>query len=267
MDLLLAMGKESGLQSDSEIHSWIELVLGQAIRKKLSLPSIMPILKSSLELCRSRNPSKWLSQSLPKEVIQFWSIARFGRVGGCPNGLANLFQRRPRSGLMEAHKIALEQCLIQQVLQVKDDDLTIRSRREGFTRTVTKLLSLVDMNGRLEFLQLLCQHSPTLDFDLTAWPPTEKERQLVPVWDYGVLCTLSPESSNLLFKRSLYLYRCDEFLPSSDVGNRHTWDLSWDEQCLLWATWEFSAAQDNDTFLSLAKVRNNHHLDPRKSSY
>ena len=250
MDLLLVVRKERGLQKDKEIHGWVDSIIGQAIRKKLPLPSIVLILNSSLELCRLRDPSKWLSRSLPRDVIQFWSIARFGcseRSRWC-TGLAKMFQRRRRSEFTEAHKISLEQCMIQQVLQVKDDDFIIHPRPARFKGALVSLLNFVPRKGTLEFLQLLCRHSPNLSFDLTAWPPTEKERQILPFWDSDILQMLPPDRSKLLFKRSLHIYRCEEFLPDLEIGEPQSWAISWRAQCFLWETWEASAVNRNGDF-------------------
>ncbi|KAH8691475.1 hypothetical protein BGW36DRAFT_388391 [Talaromyces proteolyticus] len=250
MDLLLAVGKEPGLQSDYELHDWIQSILRLAIRKSQPFQSILFVLNSSLELCQSRGTSRWLSQYLSKNIIQLWSIAKFGGVGSHANTSRELWHSRFRT----ANKSSLEQCLIQQVLKVEDDNLIIHPRGAQFTKTVAKLLSLVHMKGRLELLQLLCQHSPTLKLDLTAWPPSEKERQFIPVWDYEILRILPLDSSKLLFKRSLHIYRCEEFLPSSDFNPQSSWALSWEEQSLLWVRWECSAIKKNGGFPVTLKV-------------
>lgn len=248
MDMLLALDKNPQLLRDYEIDKWVNSILNLAFRRKLLFQQIMPLLNCSLALCRSQRHGNWLSRPFPKAVVQFWSIARFGGAGGSLTSLTKIFRRQCRSGVTEEDKILLEQCLIEQVLRIKDDTLTVYPSRAQFTKAVTSLLSLVDMKGRLTSLQLLCQHSPTLKFDLTVWPPSKQEREIVPVWDYNVLRMLSPDSSKMLFDRSLHIHRCDEFLPTSNDDKDSPGVLSWTTQCNLWVSWELSAADGNDDF-------------------
>ncbi|OKO99074.1 hypothetical protein PENSUB_8460 [Penicillium subrubescens] len=63
------------------IRRWTELVVRLAIRRNLPFDSILPIISSSLEMCRVADSSDWLSQYLPVEVIRCWSLARFGASG------------------------------------------------------------------------------------------------------------------------------------------------------------------------------------------
>ncbi|CRG84051.1 Receptor-type tyrosine-protein phosphatase zeta [Talaromyces islandicus] len=253
MDMLISLDKNPQLLRDYEIDEWLNSILSLALHRKLLFQQIMPILDRSLALCRSQHHGNWLSRPFPEAVVQFWSISRFGGAGGFVTSLTRMFQRRCCSGVTEGDKILLEQCLIDQVLRIKDDTLTVYPSRAQFTKAVTSFLSLVDMKGRLTSLQLLCQHSPTLKFDLTVWPPSKKERELVPVWDYNVLRMLSPDSSKVLFDRSLYIHRCDEFLPNSNGAKGSPRVLSWTTLCNLWVSWEFSAADGNDSFPTTRK--------------
>ncbi|KAL4749470.1 hypothetical protein BDW72DRAFT_214059 [Aspergillus terricola var. indicus] len=169
--------------------------------------------------------SDWLSRALSRDIVQFWSISHFGRT-------------RPLKDL-SAYQVELEDCLIKRVLQVKDESFQNQGeKRRQFSRTLNDLLCLLDIRGRKEFLQLVCRHSPTLEFDLATWPPSQREQELMPCWDMNVLGRLRPDDSESLFSRSLHIYHCEEFLPSSDGRNPHLKMPSWEEQCLLWARWE-----------------------------
>ncbi|KAL4738075.1 hypothetical protein BDV11DRAFT_216239 [Aspergillus similis] len=184
----------------------------------------------------------WLSRSLSQDIIQFWSISRFGRVGVFPKGLVAEYQRR-RWWLKElsANQVELEDCLTK-VLQVKDESFQVLGKkRQQFSRTLYDLFWLVDIRGRKEFLQLVCRHSPTLDFDLAAWPPSQREQELMPCWDLDILNKLRKDDTESLFYRSLHIFHCEEFLPSSDSRNPDLKMPSWEEQCLLWASWEFTS--------------------------
>jgi hypothetical protein len=70
--------------------------------------------------------------------------------------------------------------LIQKVLQAEDQNFNAQKDRPQFMVRVRNLISLVDSKGRLELLQMLCKYSPSLGFDLTCWPPSKKEQELMP---------------------------------------------------------------------------------------
>lgn len=247
-DLLQLMGEESDLQNDRQVQQWIDSVLAQAFRDKFPFEKIMPLIISSLKLSRSRKSSNWLGQSLPRTVMQFWSQARFGHVHRWQQGVAQMLEKRRSLRPTAAHQDALEQCLIEQVLQVEDRELVVQGRRKWFTGCIVSLLGLVDKNGRLEFLRLICRHSPVLNFDLKAWPPSKEERRFVPVWNYDVLCMLRSKDSKVLFERSLHIHQCEDFIPKPVEGGRDAWNLSWEQQCQFWADWESSAAETIDDF-------------------
>jgi hypothetical protein len=231
------------------IRRWTELVVRLAIRRNLPFDSILPIISSSLEMCRVADSSDWLSQYLPVEVIRCWSLARFGASGHQGPFYPTMRRLRASSPSRPSavNQAALEYCLIQQVLKSRDERLSVQRTQATFTRELCKLLSYVHIDGKLEFLQLLCRHSPTLNFDLTVWPPSEEERKLIPVWEYDVLRGLPVSSSKALFRRILQSHHCDTYLPS-DLVERNSWKLFWENQCSLWAKWEGSTAKTSDDF-------------------
>ncbi|KAJ5774534.1 hypothetical protein N7457_009430 [Penicillium paradoxum] len=252
MDLLMAMEKEPEQHSNDEIDQWVEEILDKMIREKLPVESILLILNQGSAVCqasalaRPKDSVGWLSRGLSQFVIQLWSISRFGRVGGSLSGLMAKYRQRRRTKPLSGHQASLEQCLIQKILHVNDESFSIQQGRPRFTRTIINLLSLVDKQGRMEFLQLLFQHSPSLQIDLTAWPPSKKEEEVMPCWDIDVLRILPPEDSKSLFRRSLHIHHCEEFLPSSQGKDSGSKIPSWEAQCRLWATWESVGSQGDD---------------------
>lgn len=231
------------------IRQWTGKILSIAIRRRLPFDSTILIISSSLDMCRAADSSNWLSQDLPIQVIRCWSMVRFGASGDkgpfypAMKKILGSSPSRPRA----VHRAALERCLVEQVLQIMDERLSVKPKQADFTRHLTQLLSNVHIDGRLEFLQLLSRHAPTLNFDLAAWPPSAEERKLIPVWEHRVLCLLPLHRSKILFQRLLQIHHCDTFLPS-DVLEQNLWALSWEQQCSLWASWECSTAKASHDF-------------------
>ncbi|KAJ5948317.1 hypothetical protein N7466_001332 [Penicillium verhagenii] len=256
VDLLLQIraGEPDLRTSPSLMRQCTELILSIAIRRRLPFASILPIINLSLEMCQAADSSDWLSRDLPKDVIRCWSMARFGRYGSTKpfhaamkkSGASSPSQPRP------VNQAELQICLIENVLQVREDRLSTQSGQQEFTRQLTHLISNVHMDGRLEFLQLICRHSPSLNFDLTAWPPSEEEKKLVPIWENRLLSMLPGPSSKILFQRSLYIHNCDTFL-TKNLVEQNAWLLSWEQQCSLWASWEFLIAATSDDFVVTRK--------------
>ncbi|KAL4987777.1 hypothetical protein BDW68DRAFT_160422 [Aspergillus falconensis] len=245
MDLLMAMEKEPRTLSNHQLAQLVEALAEQGIREKLPFGSILLILNHGLAALqinaetRRSESSGWLSRSISRDVVLFWSFARFGgRERSHPETLAVRYWKKRPVKTLSAHQTDLEECLIEKVLQIKDESFKVQKSGRRFPRALTDLLYLVDIKGRLEFLHLLCRHSPTLNFDLTAWPPSQKEHELMPCWDLGILNMLRPDDSKSLFSRSLHIHRCEEFLAISDDGYPGLKAPSWEDQCLLWATWE-----------------------------
>ncbi|KAL2853249.1 hypothetical protein BJY01DRAFT_244219 [Aspergillus pseudoustus] len=258
IDLLMVIEKEPSLHSEYEIEYWLEAIMKKAIRERLPFNSILQILNLALTAFQAtalaqpksgRGTSGWLYQPLSEAIAQFWSISRFGRVGGIAKGIVAKYQKRRRTKGLSAHRDALEKCLIEKVLQVKDKNFKARGQdpRE-FVLRVDGFLSLVHKEGRLELLQLLCRHSPHLEFDLAAWPPSQTEAELIPCWHLNILNTLPSDGCWFLFRRSLHNYQCEEFLPEYNDKDTNSHIPSWEAQCLLWATWESISPKGNVGF-------------------
>ncbi|KAL4994406.1 hypothetical protein BDV10DRAFT_189076 [Aspergillus recurvatus] len=245
MDFLMAMEKEPKALSNHDLEQWVEAVAKKGICQQLPFRSILLILNQGLAALqisantRLGGSSGWLSRSISHDVVQFWSVSRFGGRGrSYPKSLAARYWKKRRTKILSVHQDDLQQCLIGKVLQIKDKSFSAQKASRQSSRALTDLLNLVNKKGRLEFLQLLCRHSPTLHFDLTTWPPSQKEQERMPCWDLNVLKMLRPEDSKLLFNRSLYIHHCEEFLPISDDRYPGLKIPTWEAQCQLWATWE-----------------------------
>lgn len=253
IDMLQLIAKDPRLQcgytfGEYETSIWVRSVLKLAIRRCESFDVILLIITTEPVFSRSRQ-FDYVRPFLPERVIiQLWSLARFGSAGSSLSSFGDIIDElRMREACRPTvvHRAALEDCLIKHVIQAAAGDCALQPRHPEFTKKVARLLWLVASEGRFDFLQLLCRHLPTLRFDITAWPPSEEERQLVPTWGHAVLQRLSLDSSKSLFERSLHVFHCEEFLPDLDGTQRRCFP-SWEEQCQLWADWESSAAKTVD---------------------
>ncbi|KAJ5642409.1 hypothetical protein N7490_006409 [Penicillium lividum] len=256
MDLLseFKASKSDPWSSNTLIRQWTQRIIKLAIGQRLPFDSLLTIIVSSLEMWRDGDSSKWPLQYLPQEFIRLWSMARFGKFGSeVPFGATMkeaeaLFSSRLKS----ASQDALELCLVEQVLHNKNQRPSALSFPSPSTARLDELisnnlLSYVHIDGRFEFLQLLCRHSPYLNFDLTVWPPSEEERKLVPVWKYNVLSILPKHGAKALFQRSLEIHKCDTFL-TEEVLKRNPCGLDWELQCRLWAIWESLTSKGSEGF-------------------
>ncbi|KAJ6015494.1 hypothetical protein N7540_010085 [Penicillium herquei] len=240
LDLLMAMSREPKLQAENQVYCWIELIVGLGIRKRLPPQSFSHILHTALSLCRSSGFQNWLTNSLVNDIFALWSTARFGGVGTFSQvGLASkVLKGCPRH--LSDYCSALDQILVQDVLQIESRKLPADPKAGSFFPTLVTLVTIVKREGRFEFLKLLCQHSPTLAFDITSFPPSEKEKELIPIWSYDLLRALPLQFSKLLFDRSLYP-REGNFILDTDF-------LSWGNQCNLWACWEAASDKRHEDF-------------------
>lgn len=259
MDVLHVFQNDSKLKESirsDEIHGWVQSILQLAIHRKLSFDFILVFLKQSLPLYRTACSNDWLYDILSQDVIRWWSIAHLDKAG-FPLMSRSIIKKTWRihpSRPTVAHRAMLEKLMITELLQFKDDDrLDVQRHRYQLSRAMVFLLSLVSTKGRFELLQLICKHSPFLNFDVKVSPPSEREVKLVPVWDYDVLSILPPEGRKYLFRRSLDIYRCDEFLPRPDDIGQRLWKLSWQEQCLLWVDTELATAKAIDDMVVTQK--------------
>jgi hypothetical protein len=109
-----------------------------------------------------------------------------------------------------------------------------------------KMLQQIALPGRLPFIRLICQHSEYLKFDIDAFPPSEREMKLVPVWHFQILRALPDLDSKRLFDRMLAIHRCKEFVPTPADST----SLSWTQQCLLQIGQEARTTSTDDLLFS-----------------
>ncbi|KAJ5731328.1 uncharacterized protein N7483_005836 [Penicillium malachiteum] len=241
LDLLITMSREPKLQNGNQVYCWIKWIVGLAIRKRPPPRSLFLILHTALSLCRSTEFQNWLRKSIFNDIVALWSTARFGDVGTFSQvGLASKVLKKKCSRNLPGYCSSFEQILIQDELQIESEELPTNPKIGSFFPTLVTLVTIVKREGRFEFLKLLCQHSPTLAFDITSFPSSEKEKELIPIWSYDLLHTLPLQSSRLLFDRSLYP-REGEFILDTDF-------LSWGNQCNLWAYWEAACDKRHEDF-------------------
>ncbi|KAJ5898869.1 hypothetical protein N7495_003613 [Penicillium taxi] len=219
-------------------RQWITLVLNLAIRRGVPFDTIMPIIKCGLDISRLVSSHNWLDSPLAKDVVRCWSMIRFGTFKDIPpfHPVMTKTHAASPSRPSAVNEVALEQILLDQVLNLEDHGLSENMQANLIDR-LTRLLNNVHSQGRLQLLQLVCKHAPNLNFDLTAWPPSEKERELFPIWDYRILALLDPGHSKVLFQRQLKIHSCETFL-SNTLIKQNSWNMSWELQCTLWASWE-----------------------------
>jgi hypothetical protein len=240
--------KEPKLLDDKDlIRQWTEDVLSLAIRSNVPFGTILHLISTCLEMCRAADTKSWILPSLPGLVIRCWSTAKFGVYKEPFYSFCRKVQLSSPSQPKAIDQTALEDCLIQHVLQTRDERVSAQPRQANLSLLLNGMLLDVHIDGRLEFLQLFCKHSPTLNFDLEAWPPSEEERKLIPIWEHCVLGVLPVSSSMALFRRSLHIHQHDKFLPD-DLLKQNSWALTWEQQCSLWARWESSIPEASNDF-------------------
>ncbi|KAL1852610.1 hypothetical protein Plec18170_005741 [Paecilomyces lecythidis] len=256
MDFLLVLETESEMKTrvnGPQINTWIHSTLRLAILRRMHLEPILVFLRRCLPLYRSIH-SDWLTDDITQEIIQWWSIAKSGKYGDSwSNSMMDKIQRRHQPRPTRAHQEILRKLIVEEVLQHRDKNLDVQSRRHIFMDTVGDLLSLVSSECRKELLCLICKHSPCLSFDIMTATPSEQEVQLIPVWDYDVLQKLPPEDAKYLFDRALAISGCDEFLSSADEQGQRSSSLSWKEQCFIWADAEAASAKSIDDLVMTQK--------------
>lgn len=121
--------------SGTLIRQWTVKILRLAIRRSLPFDSILPIISSSLEMRRAVDSSNWLSQYPPIEVIRCWTMVRFG-VSGDKGPLHPALKKARASSPSRPRAVnqgALERCLVEQVLQTRDERLSVQPKQGDFT--------------------------------------------------------------------------------------------------------------------------------------
>lgn len=227
--------------ADSALKTRIQRVLPQHIHETLDVEVRRRVeFDHILVFCEhvvrsySGGDKSWKGGDNPlfKHIIRYWSVAR-SRVASIASPCS-----QHRTHPSAKHTEALESLLIQVIGQIPQPTLDVRKDRTEFDSRVKHPLGEISREARFPFIKLFCRHAKFLDIDLDVWPPSERETHLFPAWDLSLLRSLPAADAELLFKRSLAINDCDEFLPPQEEvpgnGNR----ISWSEQCVLKAGWE-----------------------------
>ncbi|KAL5358612.1 hypothetical protein BJX96DRAFT_173605 [Aspergillus floccosus] len=179
-----------------------------------------------------------LTVPLAGELLTYWSVAVCGQPSTTAESVAKKhvskkYAHRPKT----EHRPALERLIVQILRDYPDEQFDVQTLPRGhFSKSVESLCESVAPEARLSLLQLLCQHTKYLSYDMSSPVPSERERSLPPAWPPAVLTLLPAADAEHLFRRTLKIYGCAEFLPYIDVATTHGFDLL--SQHMLKAGWE-----------------------------
>ncbi|GES65259.1 hypothetical protein ATEIFO6365_0010018500 [Aspergillus terreus] len=179
-----------------------------------------------------------LTVPLARELLVYWSLAVCGETSTTAESVVKTRISKKNAPRPNAeHRPALERLIVQILRDYPDEQLDVQNiPREDFSKSVECLCETVAPEARLSLLQLLCQHTKYLSYDISSPIPSERERSLPPAWPPSVLRLLPAADAEHLFRRTLKVYSCAEFLPDIDVATTHGFDLVY--QHMLKAKWE-----------------------------
>ncbi|KAJ5482750.1 hypothetical protein N7539_006196 [Penicillium diatomitis] len=244
------------------INKWAKKIVHLAIRRNVSIDVLCAIISACLGLlcdgdrshwidrCKKCHCENWVSDILPFEVIRCWSTARFGVCADeLPFYSSIKIKRNSPSWPTPDYVTALESCMVNDVFMLidKQELAWLHDRPVGLSRYLSRMVERVPIDKRIEFLQLVCKHCPTLSFDMTMWPPSEREAEVLPIWDIALLSKMPLTRSKELFERSLHVNNCETFI-SDDLLKKNDWAMTWEEQCMLWSGWETLSAKTHQDF-------------------
>ncbi|KAB8207745.1 hypothetical protein BDV34DRAFT_65283 [Aspergillus parasiticus] len=239
LDLYHLMSKNFifALLAGSVRQEYIKKALRLACRKKLPSIYITIFLQHMtpywLRLTRILSDDS-LTEPLFQEIIGCWSIARCGTTGISTQSTVKRFTKSHyRSRPAKSDEIALESSMVH-LIRYAADPRKVKSDRPLIK---TELLEQIAPSERFKFLKLFCQHSEHLRFDIDVSPPSERERKLVPIWDFETLRVLPDKDGQRLFDRMLVMHGCGEFIPTPPEVKT----LNWIKQCHLKIGWEARA--------------------------
>lgn len=239
-------------ERDVEVHdheSYIKDCIRLAERKHLPFQSILQFFQGLATVVPKIWKTGLLRTTLTLELLRCWSVARFGSPGSERVVMKRSMHPEHPSHPRPEHGDALESTLVNLLEQNQDTDLNPQKHWNAFMRIVKQTFKHVAPNARLPFLELLCRHSEYLfkgagyefSFDVKKSPPRDKERHILPRWDYNILRLLPAADGYVLFDRMLAIHACKDFVPVEDGQDG---DLSLGQQCRLKTQWEAQGAED-----------------------
>lgn len=230
-------------------ESYIKDCIRLAEKKHLPFQSILQFFQGLTTVAPKIWKTGLLRTTLALELLRCWSVVRFGSPGPKRVVMKRSMHPDHPSHPRSEHGDALESTLVKLLEQDQDTDLNPQKPRNGFMRLVKQCLKHVAPNARLSILELLCRHSEYLfkcdgsgfSFDAKKSPPGDKERHILPRWDYDILQFLPAADGQVLFDRMLAIHACKDFVP---VDDRQDGDLFLEQQCRLKAQWEAQGTED-----------------------
>ncbi|KAE8141671.1 hypothetical protein BDV38DRAFT_237306 [Aspergillus pseudotamarii] len=237
LDLYHVMSDNSllDLMAGSAREGYIKKALRLACRKNLPSNYITIFLQHMTPYWLRRARTMWngtLTEPLFQEIIGCWSIARCGTTGNNTESTVERFTRSPSSSRpTTGDEMALESLMTKLIRYASDPRENLKYDRPLIG---TELLEQIAPSERFKFIRLFCGHSEHLRFDIDVSPPSERERKLVPIWDFKTLRVLPDTDGQYLFDRMLSIHGCEEFIPTPPEVQT----LSWINQCLLKIGWE-----------------------------
>ena len=242
---VLAEGDVEVIDHESYIKDCVRL----AERKHLPFQSILQFFQELMTVAPKIWKTGLLRTTLALELLRCWSVARFGSPGSERVVIKRAMHPDHPSHPRPEHGDALESTMVNLLEQNQDTNLNPQKPRNGFMRLAKQCLKHVAPNARLSFLELLCRHSEYLfkgdeydfAFDVKKSPPRDKERHILPRWDYDILQFLPAADGQVLFDRMLAIHACKDLVP---VDDRRDGDLSFGQQCRLKTQWEAQGKED-----------------------
>lgn len=238
-------------EGDVEVNdheSYIEDSIRLAERKHLPFQSILQFFQELTTVAPKIWKTGLFKTTLALELLRCWSVARFGSPG--PERVVMKRSMHPDhpSHPRPEHGEALESTLVNLLEQNQDPELNPQKYWRGFSRMVRNV-KYVAPNAGLPFLELVCRHSEYLfkgagsdfSFDIKKSPPCEKERHILPRWDYDILASLPAADGQVLFDRMLAIHASKDFVPVEDDQDAN---LCLEDQCRLKAKWEAQGTDD-----------------------
>lgn len=225
---------EKLLLGQQHVARYLEVALRLVKRDSIPFHYILLVSKASLPISM-KHTTDW--NAFPaQELVRYWSIAVQGSVSDGAKLIARRHACHSYSGRPKTeHREELEAILTQLLRDHPNPMLDPQQDRDKFIDAVRDCLTDVAPAARLDFLQLLCQHTKHLSYNLRSDVPCDREKALVPVWPVQILHMLPAKDAQYLFNRSLDIYRCTEFLPGTET-DKHGMEMP--IQHALKAKWE-----------------------------
>ncbi|PLB37520.1 uncharacterized protein BDW47DRAFT_106781 [Aspergillus candidus] len=262
LDLCDVLAEDPSLRRDfHDLEDYIREAFRVAARRHAPFDRVVPFFTSIVKYPSCVFLKSSLDSAVARELRRCWSLVAAGKsspdITFFMKGIAHPdHPSHPRP----EHRLDLENALTDFLRRHPDRRLPRKQRHDTFI-TMRDVLLDVSRPARRRFLEYLVGLSDGLcydpvyettpfTFDFQANPPKPRERQLVPVWHYDVLCILPAADSQVIFERMLAIHGCKGFVPTAN-------GLDYSQQCRLKAQWEAEGTEalvmGRQLFLNLKK--------------